>query len=105
MSEPWQEELVGAVFKRGGGKYPGYWIVIEITPGGGCICLGVDVEGNLVGATNYQPYYVAGKKKVAQIDVSQIRIESVTADPDIGHGRSEASGLPPVFPIKSTPDG
>lgn len=98
-------ELVGKVFKRGGGKYPGFWIVIGLTPGGGCICLGVDYEGNIVGAANYQPFYVAGKKKVAQIDVSEIRIESVTADPGIGHGRAETSGMPAIFPIKSVLDG
>ena len=97
--------LVGKVFKRAGGKYPGFWIVIGLTPGNGCICLGVDYEGNIVGATNYQPYYVEGKKALAQIEIAEIRIEAVTSDPSLGHGRAETSGMPPVFPIESVSDG
>lgn len=97
--------LVGKVFKRAGGKYPGFWIVIGLTPGNGCICLGVDYEGNIVGATNYQPYYVEGKKALAEIEIAEIRIEAVTSDPSLGHGRAETSGLSTVFPIQSVLDG
>lgn len=104
MGDNWQKELIGKVFKRGGGKYPGYWIVIGLTPGNGCICLGVDLEGNIVGASTYQPYYVARKKAVAEISISAIRIESVTSDPSLGHGRAEASGLSSIFPIESVLD-
>lgn len=49
------DNLVGKVFKRAGGKYPGYWVVAGLSPGGSCLCLGIDYDNNLVGVSNYQP--------------------------------------------------
>ena len=76
--------LVGKVFKRGGGRYPGLWIVVGISPGGGAICLGVDKDHNLVGATTYQPYYVERKKELFKIDVTKITFHNGQAQtPDL----------------------
>lgn len=90
--------LVGKCFKRSGGKYPGFWIVIGLTPGNGCICLGIDWEGEIVGCSNYQPYYVDGKESLAQIDITGIRIET-------GDGRSQTSDLSPILAIALAYDG
>ncbi len=73
--------LVGKVFKRGGGRYPGHWVVIAVNPGGGCICLGIDLNGDVIGAANYQKYYVERKEATTWINVEDIRF---------GHCNSEA---------------
>tara|TARA_R110000851_G_scaffold16046_2_gene52509 strand:+ start:2138 stop:2383 length:246 start_codon:yes stop_codon:yes gene_type:complete len=65
--------LLGKVFRRGGGRYPGVWIVIAVNPGGGCICLGVGDDGSVIGACNYQHYYVERKEATDQINIEDIR--------------------------------
>jgi len=102
------EHLVGKVFKRAGGKYPGVWIVVGLTPAGGCICLGWGNDGNLVGAANYQPYYVNSKKTLATINIEDIRFLNDTTfktDPASGDGSEEAPSLPAILSTSSSHDG
>ena len=68
-------KLIGKVFKRGGGRYPGHWVVIAVNPGGGCICLGIDYNGDVIGAANYQKFYVERKEATSWINVEDIRFE------------------------------
>jgi len=100
--------LIGKVFKRGGGAYPGHWIVISITPRGGCVCLGIGLDGSIVGATNYQPYYVDRKKAVDNIDITQIRFHddnTETPAPAFGERREETLSLPSLLHTAPSHDG
>lgn len=102
----WQLDLIGKVFKKGGGKYPGYWIVVGLTPSRGCICMGVDKAGVLVSAANYQPYYVAGKREIAKVKVDEIRFApSSTTYRDPALRRTEAPDLSAIFDRESAFDG
>ena len=87
-----KHELVGKVFKRGGGRYPGHWVVIAVNPGGGCICLGIDYNGDVIGAANYQQYYVARKEATGWINVEDIRFERASEKEVHVDGAEDESG-------------
>lgn len=64
-------------------------------------------DGNLVGATKYQSYYVEAKKTLATINIEDIRFinETQQTDPVSGDGREAASGLLAILREISTHDG
>lgn len=68
------DNLEGTVFRKSGGRGgKGYWIVIAMTPLGGCACIGVDEEFRITSACHYQPHYVRNKREKWRINVEDIR--------------------------------
>jgi len=98
------KSMIGKVFPRKGGRYPGNWIVIAETPGGSFCLLGVDHENNVISAANYAGHYVRAKKAIGWVDVTQLRFTDDSVEREHGSRGSpspilQESGEEPSPPV------
>lgn len=66
---------LGKLFETGG-RRKGYWLVIAENPQtGGCYCLGLDLQMNIISVASYGRHYVDEKRTVETVDLTTLRIE------------------------------